>query len=151
MNSNTKVADALLKRELLGAVVESFGLFHQSLCIEFRDDTPEDHRLSIDTKIFSNNLNFDFSDLSDDEQALILFSRVNLKSITGIQCNDAGTLTIDFDNGRNLVFNGTPTDKTCSEPWQIGKGNPAESQDHYLVIANHGGGYTIWDGNDSAT
>ena len=149
MNSNTEAADALLKRELLGAVVESFGLSHQFLYIEFRDDTPEDHTLSVDTEIFSNNLDFDSSGLSDDEQALILFSRVNLQRVTGIQCSDTGGLTIDFDNGRSLIFSGTPTDKTCVEPWQIGKGNPAESQDHYLVIANcGGGGYTIWNGNN---
>jgi hypothetical protein len=150
MNSNTNAANTILKRELLGAAVESFGLCHQFLCIEFRDDTSEDHTLSIDTEIFSNNLDFDCSDLSYDERALISFSRVNLKRIAGIQCNDAGTLIIDFENGQNLVFSGTPTDETCAEPWKIGKGNSAESQDYYLVIANQGGGYTIWDGKDSA-
>ena len=150
MTSNTRAANALLKRELLGAAVESFGLTHQFLYIEFRDDTPEDHMLSIDTEIFSNDLDFDSSSLSDDERALVLFNRVNLKRITGIQCDDAGTLTIEFDNGRSLVFSGTPTDETCVEPWQIGKSNPAESQNHYLVIVNHSGGYTIWNG-ESAT
>ena len=150
MNSNTKAADAILKRELLGAAAESFGLSHQFLYIAFRDDAPEDHRLSIDTEIASNNLDFDCSGLSEDERALILFSRVNLKRIVGIQCTDTGTLTIDFENGRNLIFSGSPAGKTCAEPWQIGKGNPAESQDHYLVIANHSGGYAIWDGNISA-
>ncbi|MDO7852714.1 hypothetical protein [Hymenobacter convexus] len=151
MNSNTKAADALLKRKLLGASVESFGLFHQFLCIVFRDDTPEDHTLSIDTEIFSNNLDFNSSNLSNNEQALILFSRINLRKIIGIQCSDTGTLTINFDNGRNLAFRGQPADKTCTEPWQIGKGSPEEDPHHYLIIANHGGGYTIWDGNNSAT
>ena len=151
MNSNTKAVNAILNRELLGAVVESFGLSHQFLYIEFRDDTPEDHTLSIDTEISSNNLDFDCSDLSENELALILFSRINLQKTVKIQCNDAGTLTIDFANGRNLIFSGIPTDKTCAEPWQIGKGNPSETQDHYLVIANHGGGYAIWDGSGATT
>lgn len=151
MNRNTNAANAILNRELLGAAVESFGLSHQFLYIEFRDDIPEDHTLSIDTEIISSNLDFDYSGLSEEERALILFSRINLQRIIKIQCNDAGTLTIDFANGRCLIFNGVPTDKTCAEPWQIGKGNPSETQDHYLVIANRDGGYAIWDGSGSTT
>ena len=151
MNSNTRAANAILNRELLGTAVESFGLSHQFLYIEFRDDTPEDHTLSMDTEVVSDKLDLDCSGLSEDERALILFSRVNSQRIVRIQCNDAGTLTIDFANGRNLIFSGVPTDKTCAEPWQIGKGNPAETQDHYLVIANHGGDYAIWDGSGSHT
>ena len=151
MRQNTALANSILKRNLLGAVVESFGLSHQFLYIEFRDDTPKDHTLSIDTDLLPAPLDFDSTGLSDEEQVLILFSRINLQRVIEIQCNDAGTLAIDFENGRTLVFSGTPADKTCVEPWQIGKGNSAEGRHHYNVIANYGGGYSIWDGSNAPT
>ncbi|MBH8567314.1 hypothetical protein KB206_00345 [Microvirga sp. STS02] len=142
--ADTTVANLLLQRALGRSAVESFGLSHQTPFLEFRDDEPADHMLSIDTDMTSN-VSFDESlSLTADERRLLIFNRVNLRSVTRVACDDDGNLFLDFDNGVQLRFAGTSAEGY--EPWQLGNGMPLHEPGGYLLIAQSGGGYAIWDG-----
>jgi len=80
--------------------------------------------------------------LTEEEKLLLLFNRVNLRSVTHIECDEHANLVLLFDNGVHLRFAGNPADE--SEPWQIGSRADFETGG-YLVVATHAGGYAIWD------
>lgn len=145
MHPDTTAANLLLQRALGRSAVESFGLSHQIHFLEFRDDQPEDHLLSIDTDMTSN-IGFDEAlGLTADERRLLVFNRVNLRSVTRVACDDEANLFLDFDNGVHLRFAGTSADGY--EPWQLGSRMPLDEPGGYLLIAQCGGGYAIWDGS----
>ena len=73
---------------------------------------------------------------------MLLFNRVNLRSVTRIECDEHANLLIAFDNGVQLRFDGSPEEE--SEPWQVGSRADFETGG-YLVIATCAGGYAIWD------
>jgi hypothetical protein len=150
MRPNTKYVNAILAKNLRGACVESFGLTHQFLTLTFRDDKAEDHTLSIDTEITSNCQDFDELHLDEVAKALLLFNKVNLKSISAISCNDESALEIRFDTGITLLFSGAPTDTSSIEPWTIGNGS-LESAESYSIIAMHNGGYVVFEGGTQPT
>lgn len=142
MNSATTLANELLQRALRNAAVESFGLVHQIPYLEFRDDQTEDHVLSIQTDVTSNIVFEGKLGLTEEEKLLLLFNRVNLRSVTRIECDEHANLVIAFDNGVQLRFAGSPEEGY--EPWQVGSKTDLE-MGGYLVIATHAGGYAIWD------
>ncbi|OGX87959.1 hypothetical protein [Hymenobacter coccineus] len=145
MHPDTTAANLLLQRALARSAVESFGLSHQIHFLEFRDDGPEDHVLSIDTDMTSN-VGFDEAlGLTADERLLLVFNRVNLRNVTRVACDDEANLFLDFDNGVQLRFAGTSLDGY--EPWQLGSRTPLDEPSGYLLIAQSGGGYAIWDGS----
>jgi hypothetical protein len=150
MHPDTKHANSLLAKNLLGSCVESFGLTHQFLTITFRDDKAEDHILSIDTEITSNCQDFDRLQLDETAKALLLFNNVNLRSISAISCNDESTLEIRFDTGTTLIFSGAPADISAAEPWTIGNGS-LEFTESYSIIAMHSGGYAIFENGTQPT
>lgn len=144
MKPATTAANKLLQHALLGAAVESFGLSHQFPMLEFRDDGPADHRLSIDTEM-SSNVRFDAAlELKEEEKMLLVFNRVNLHYVTQVACDDHANLLLEFDNGVHLRFAGTPQEAT-SEPWQVASRTPLNEPGGYMVIATYAGGYAIWD------
>lgn len=143
MDAATSSANALLRRVLQGAAVESFGLAHQIPYLEFRDDEPADHVLSIQTTVTSNIEFAEALGLTADEQLLLLFSRVNLCLVTQVECDEHANLLLAFDNGVELRLAGNPVEEY--EPWQLGSRADLEAGG-YLVIATHSGGYAIWDG-----
>jgi hypothetical protein len=143
MHPDTATANKLLQQALGSAAVESFGFSHQIPFLEFRDDGPEDHVLSIDTEVESNIVFEDVLRLTKQEKMLLLFSRVNLRFVTHIACDDHANLVIEFDNGVQLRFAGSPTEETA-EPWQLGSRADFETGG-YLLIATYAGGYAIWD------
>lgn len=144
MHPATTAANLLLQRALGHSAVESFGLSHQIHFLEFRDDEPSDHTLSIDTDMTSN-VGFDEGfGLTADERLLLVFNRVNLRYVTRVACDDEANLFLDFDNGVQLRFAGTSADGY--EPWQLGSQTPLNEPGGYLLIAQCGGGYAIWDG-----
>lgn len=143
MHPDTATANTLLQQALGSAAVESFGLSHQILFLEFRDDGPEDHVLSIDTEVESNIVFEDILGLTKEEKTLLLFNRVNLRFVTRIACDDDANLVIEFDNGVHLRFTGSPKEETA-EPWQLGSRADFETGG-YLLIATYAGGYAIWD------
>jgi hypothetical protein len=117
MKPATTAANALLQQALVGAAVESFGFSHQIPVLEFRDDGHADHLLSIATEMTSN-VRFDPAlGLTEEEQMLLVFSRVNLRYATRVACDDHANLLLEFDNGVHLRFAGAPQEAT-SEPWK---------------------------------
>ncbi|GAB3831192.1 DUF6188 family protein [Hymenobacter jeollabukensis] len=141
MNTDTVAANALIRAAIGNAAVESYGLSHQILILEFRDDKPADHLLSLgEIKVSSNVVVDEGLILNEEERVLLLFSKVNLRSVTEVHCDDEANLTISFDNGVQLHFSGRSHDGY--EPWQLGR---ALDEGGYLVIAQDGGGYAIWD------
>jgi hypothetical protein len=143
MHPDTATANKLLQQALGGAAVESFGLSHQIPFLEFRDDGPQDHVLSIDTEVESNIVFEDILGLTKEEKMLLLFNRVNLRFVTRIACDDDANLVIGFDNGMQLRFTGSPKEETV-EPWQLSSRADFETGG-YLLIATYAGGYAIWD------
>ncbi|MGI4736421.1 MAG: hypothetical protein ACRYG7_14685 [Janthinobacterium lividum] len=143
MHPDTATANKLLQQALGSAAVESFGLSHQILFLELRADGPEDHILSIDTEVESNIVFEDVLRLTKEEKMLLLFNRVNLCFVTHIACDDHANLVIEFDNGVQLRFAGSPQEETA-EPWQLGSRADFETGG-YLLIATYAGGYAIWD------
>lgn len=144
----TKEANKLIKKKIGNAAVESFGISHQVMFLEFRDDFREDHILSIETDMESN---FEFdakSDLTEIDKALILFNRVNLCNVVNINCDDRANLVVEFDNGIRLHFSGSPRDK-FSEPWQLASRESLDAGG-YMIISTNSGGYAIWDNSVSA-
>ena len=144
MHPDTDAANLLLQRALGRSAVESFGLSHQIHFLEFRDTGPDDHLLSVDTEMTTNvGFNEAFG-LTADERLLLVFNRVNLRGVTRVACDDEANLFIDFDNGVHLRFAGTSVDGY--EPWQLGSRTPLDEPGGYLLIAQCGGGYAIWEG-----
>jgi len=94
-----------MRAQLLDACVESFGLYHQVLGIQFRTATPpyEDIMLSI-----TSNLTLEPAFLlpaaafSPEEQALLFFSKINLLPITSLNYTADGSLTLAFSNGHRF-------------------------------------------------
>ena len=142
MDSAITLANTVLQRALRNATVESFGLAHQIPYLEFRDNQTEDHVLSIQTDVTSNIVFEKALGLTDEEKLLLLFNRVNLCSVTCIECDEHANLVIVFDNGVQLRFAGNPDGGY--EPWQVGSRTDLE-MGGYLVVATHAGGYAIWD------
>jgi len=142
MQPITIAANTLLREVLLNAAVESYGLSHQILTLEFRDSSAEDHVLSIETQVTSNVSVGEGLTLSEEEEALLLFHKVNLHTITQVQCDDQANLVIEFDNQIQLRFSGSPTDN-FAEPWTLGS-RVALAEGGYSIIAFSGGGYAIW-------
>ena len=143
MHPDTTAANLLLQRALGRSAVESFGLSHQTHFLEFRDDETDDHMLSIDTDMTAN-VGFDEAfGLTADERLLLVFNRVNLRTVTRVACDDEANLFLNFDNGVHLRFAGTSEDGY--EPWQLGNGRPLDEPGGYLLIAQSGGGYAIWE------
>ncbi|MBU6122592.1 hypothetical protein [Hymenobacter siberiensis] len=144
MKPDTSAANALLQQALMGAAVESFGLYHQIPMLEFRNDRTQDHRLYIDTEM-SSNVGFDPAlALTEDEKMLVIFNRINLRYVTRVACDDHANLLLEFDNGMHLRFTGTPQEAT-SEPWQVASRTSLNEPGGYMVIATYDGGYAIWD------
>lgn len=125
MNTDTIAANALLQKALLGAAVESFGLWHQVHFLEFRDNDPEDHVLSIDTDMKSNVLFDEALGLTEDEKRLLVFHRINLHYVTRVACDDKANLFLEFDNGVHLRFAGAPQEEDTSEHLASGQSNTA--------------------------
>lgn len=148
MHYLTVAANTLLKKALLGAAVESYGLSHQILILEFRDSSAEDHLLSIETQVTSNTLVGEGLPLSEEEGALLLFHKVNLRTVTHVQCDDQANLVIEFDNNVQLRFSGNPSDG-FPEPWTLGNQNSL-SEGGYSIRAFSGGHYDIRDNSDSS-
>lgn len=149
MHPDTIAANLLLQRALGRSAVESFGLSHQIHFLEFRDDEPNDHVLSIDTDM-SSNVSFDGDPgFTADEQRLLVFNRINLRTVTRVVCDDEANLFLDFDNGVQFRFAGTSAEGY--EPWQLGSRMPLDEPGGYLLIAQCGGGYAIWDGSATPT
>jgi hypothetical protein len=146
MHPDTAAANRYLQQALGKAAVESFGLSHQVLFLEFRDDSPADHWLSIETEMTSNVAFDPALGLSPEEQMLLLFHRVNLRLVIRVACDDEANLLLEFDNGVHLRFAGSPREETA-EPWQLASRAPLEEPGSYLLIAMFGGGYAIWDGS----
>ena len=144
MQPATAAANILLQKALGRAAVESFGLSHQVHYLEFRDDGPDDHILSIDTEMSSNVVFDEAMGLTEEEKMLLLFNRVNLRFVTHVSCDDRANLFLEFDSGIQLKFAGKPKEAT-SEPWQIASRIPIEEAGGYMVIATYDGGYAIWD------
>jgi hypothetical protein len=141
-DSSTTLANTLLRRALGSAAVESFGIAHQIPYLEFRDERAEDHVLSIDTAVSSNVMFIEALELTEQEKLLLLFNRVNLRSVAHVACDEHANLVLEFDNGVHLRFAGNPPE--VSEPWQVGSRADFETGG-YLIIATHGGSYAIWD------
>lgn len=78
----------------------------------------------------------------EEEKLLLLFHRVNLRSVTRVACDEYANLTLAFDNGVQLQLAGNPAEE--AEPWQVGSRTSFETGG-YLLIATHAGGYAIWD------
>ena len=125
--------------------MERFGLWHQVPFLEFRDDGPNDHWLSIDIEMTSNVVFDEALSLSKEEKMLLVFNRVNLRYISRVACDDHANLFLEFDNGVHLRFAGT-LQEAISEPWQVASRTPLEESGGYVAIAMSGGGYAIWDG-----
>jgi hypothetical protein len=143
MHPATTAANLLLQRALIRSAVESFGLSHQTYFLEFRDDETEDHMLSIATDMTATVVFDEALGLTADERLLLVFNRVNLRTVTRVACDDAANLSLDFDNGVQLRFAGTSGHGY--EPWQLGNGLPLGEPGGYLLIAQSGGGYAIWE------
>lgn len=147
MTTATQEANKLIKELISNAAVESFGLSHQVLFLEFRDNFHGDSILSIETDIKSNQKFDEKLNLTEDEKILLLFNRINLCNVVDVQCDDEANLTVAFDNGVQLHFSGRPLDKS-SEPWQLASHDSVDMGGR-MVIATYAGGYAIWDGSTS--
>ncbi|KUG06887.1 hypothetical protein [Solirubrum puertoriconensis] len=147
MNPDTVAANKLLTAAIGNAAVESYGFSHQVLILEFRDDEPADHLLSLgEIEVTSNIVVGEGLSLGREEKILLLFSKVNLRLVTEVHCDDEANLTISFDNGVQMLFSGRSLDGY--EPWQLGK---SLNEGGYLIIAQDGGGYVIWDNSQHET
>jgi hypothetical protein len=105
MKPDTSAANALLQQALMGAVVESLGLSHPFPMLEFRDDGPHGHLLSIDTDMRSN-VGFDPAlGLTEEEKVLLVFNRVSERGCTGWTrgANPAGPRAGEVDTGLILA------------------------------------------------
>lgn len=155
MNQITEATNELINRKLLGATVLSFGLSHQSLYLEFRNDLPSDpapcdHALTLETEITANQNAFSKLKLLVVEEALLLFNSVNLRAITRIQCDDRSNLAIEFDGNITIHFAGIPSDEACITPWVISSRYlPVSEVGYYSVIAYRNECYSIWEPNNS--
>lgn len=145
MHPDPTAANLLLQRALGRSAVESFGLSHQIHFLEFRDDEANDHMLSIDTNMTSNVDLGEALGLTADERLLLVFNRINLRYVTRATCDGEANLFLEFDNGVYLRFAGTSVDGY--EPWQLGSRTPLNEPGGYLLIAQCGGAYAIWDGS----
>lgn len=143
MDPVTSAATKLLQQTLTGAAVESFGLAHQFPYLEFRDDSPADHVLTLDTEVTSNVTFAPALGLTPQEQLLLLFNRVNLRYVTQVACDEQANLLLAFDNGVQLRVAGSPQAYTA-EPWQVAS-RASFDEGGYHVIAFHAGGYALWD------
>jgi hypothetical protein len=150
MHPNTAAANRCLQQALGQAAVESFGLSHQVHFLEFRDAGTADHYLSIDTDLTANVAFDPALGLSPEEQMLLVFHRVNLCRATRVACDDEANLFLEFDNGVHLRFAGRPREETA-EPWQLASRAPLEEPGGYLLVAQFGGGYAMWDSSATPT
>lgn len=124
-----------MREQLLGACVESFGLYHQFLGIQFRTDAPphEDVTLSISSQlVLEPPFAYPAATFSPDEQALLFFSRINLLPITGLDYFADGSLALSFSNGYRFYIQ---SEDDYGEPWQLSGGFPSWS-----IIGSTGGG-----------
>ena len=114
--------------------MESFGLYHQVLGIEFRTDAPyEDIFLSISSSLtFEPPFALPVTTFSLEEQALLFFSKINLLPITGLDYFPDGSLALTFANGNRFHIQ---SEDDYGEPWQVGS-----AAHGWSIIGTTGGG-----------
>ncbi|WP_216688856.1 hypothetical protein [Hymenobacter siberiensis] len=135
---NQALTVVFLQQQLLGACVESFGIYHQVLCIEFRNGH-DDIMLSIDSKLlFEPDLTHDAR--SAEETALLFFYKINLQPITALEYLTDGSLALTFQNGYRFTVQGRCVDS--GEPWQLATHTLANGG--WLVIGFEGGGLAMF-------
>ena len=127
-----------MQRQLLGACVKSFGIYHQMLCIEFRNDDG-DIMLSIDSELLlepdsSNEMR------TADEKALLFFYRINLLPITTVEYLTDGSLSLTFQNCHRFTIQGKSLE--TGEPWQLATHNLDNGG--WLIIGFEGGGLSMF-------
>ena len=135
---NEALIVSFLQQQLLGACVESFGIYHQVLCIEFRNGN-DDIMLSIDSQLLLEP-NMAQEARSAEETALLFFSKINLQPITSLEYLTDGSLALTFQNGHQFTVQGRCVDS--GEPWQLATHTLANGG--WLVIGFEGGGLAMF-------
>ncbi len=85
-----------INRCLLNSFVESFGIFHQILTLVFRNNEKDYNLYFLDVIVESNIKDFD--NLSSDERTLLIFMKLNLKTLTRVELEDKNTLILYFSD-----------------------------------------------------
>jgi hypothetical protein len=142
----TSEARQILEEFVLNSCTESFGISHQVPFIEFRKDNVGDVTLSFEAPICiipDNDLKA--LNLPKEEYELLCFQKVNLQRVVKIELQDNNDLLLHFANGRVLLVEGAPADRSVVEPWQFSNGEGTKSEYYVFVVALHNGGAAIWD------
>lgn len=135
-----QVVNNILEDLLINYCVESFGIIHQVMFIDFIKDDDE-VRLSFDCFIriseFEKKL-----DMSEIEHAFICMLRVNLLKIESVKCNLSGELSLVFHDQTSITFLPDPNDDG-GEPWQINTDLSVDKGGRE-IIASTSGLYAVW-------
>lgn len=124
-----------IDRSLRNSFVESFGIIHQIETLVFRN-TDKDYTMSLLDVIVESDIN-DFDNLNDEERILLIFLRLNLKTVLNYEVAKNNSLTLFFEN-HWIKFN----PKNEYEFLQIG-GDSKEKIE--LLILNSDGTFSLWD------
>ena len=129
---------AFMQQQLQGACVESFGIYHQVLCIEFRNDDG-DIMLSIDNHLLLEPA-LTHEALSAEESTLLFFYKINLLPITSLEYLEGGSLALTFQNGNRFTVQGNSTE--TGEPWQLA--THTLDNGGWMIIGFEGGGLCMF-------
>lgn len=141
-NKAVILANHICQTSLVGSFVESYGIWHQTPFIDFRNDT-EDIRLSIQSKVVTKKEE-QFANFTDEEKLMLCFCKINLQEVTGVFCSEAGSLTLAFKNNVEIVIGAESKSENTAELWQLSNFTSSQDPDYMLVIALSEGGYAIW-------
>lgn len=131
----------LVNKILLNYCVESFGIFNQSLTIEFVSNNLPKTTLSIETHVIitpSDNI----KKLNPMEQNLVNIAKINLSFVTNIEIDNHNNLIIQFSNNYVLTISGLTQDG-YPEVWSL---NHQIDDKHFInIIALSEEGFAVWD------
>ena len=124
-----------IDRSLQNSFVESFGVFHQIETLVFRN-IDKDYTMSLLDVVVESNIN-DFDNFSDVERILLIFLKLNLKTVLNYEISENNSLTLLFENYW-IKF----SSRNEYEFLQIA-GDSKEKIE--LLILNSDGTFSLWD------
>lgn len=124
-----------IERSLRNSFVESFGVIHQIETLVFRN-VDKDYKMSLLDVVIESDIK-DFDNLRDDERMLLIFLKLNLKTVLNYEIDKNNSLTLFFENCWIKLNAGNQY-----EFLQIG-GNSKDGME--LLILNSDGTFSIWN------
>ena len=129
--------EKFISRSLLNSFVEGFGVIHQVPTLVFRNDSiGKDYNLYLLDTIVDSNIK-DFDIFENEQRTLLIFFKLNLKTVTSFEIEDKNILTLHFEDIWIKLSSNNEY-----EFLQIG----CESKEKIeMLIINSDGTFSVWD------